>query len=163
MYPTASLVEAIPDIDSTHVLEESYSLPSLSSKFDPEDDSSGNLDFCECQAASQNENFSPSCQESDTRDCAPDSINQSVEESIFFKVDKGQCEQLRGAKEMLHAMQVGFLTGTQCLACSSRLFCIADAALVLCPECRMISPTHTNHDENTLVIRCHGVGLGVRA
>ena len=144
MYPTASSVEAIPDIDPKDVLEESIFR-------------SGHLD----SSNSQDEAFFRVWQEN-THGCAQDK-NQSMDDAIYLEVEKGTYEKLRGSKEMLHAINLGFLTGTQCLACSCRLYCIADAALVLCPECRMISPTNPNCNDKTLVIPCHGVGLGVRA
>ena len=94
MYPSASSVEAIPDIDPIDVLEDGFNL-SASCVFDPEDDSSSaDLDFSEGNDSSPTETPRRSGQEN-----AP----SMAQGSIYLEVEKGTCDKLRGAKEMLCA------------------------------------------------------------
>jgi hypothetical protein len=72
-----------------------------------------------------------------------------------IEVSPGEHLRLRGADETWRAVQVDFYMPCECMCCSLTIFCIQDAACVLCPECRVVSPmvgASTGSDG--------GVGLG---
>jgi hypothetical protein len=72
-----------------------------------------------------------------------------------IEVSPGEHLRLRGADETWRAIQVDFYMPCECMCCSLTIFCIQDAACVLCPECRVVSPmvgASTGSDG--------GVGLG---
>jgi hypothetical protein len=47
---------------------------------------------------------------------------------------------LRGADETLQAIESGFAIDAMCFCCEQSLQCVADAELVICPDCRVCSP-----------------------
>jgi hypothetical protein len=67
----------------------------------------------------------------------------------------GVTEQLRGAVETARAADINFVVPVQCISCTIDMLCIADAAYVICPLCRVVSQT-TQQALNDQ----WGVGLG---
>jgi hypothetical protein len=66
---------------------------------------------------------------------------------------------LIGVKESLEAYRNDRCTHTNCFECGTFLYCISTADLVLCPQCKAISPTDKHIPiliENTVVL---GMGL----
>jgi hypothetical protein len=74
----------------------------------------------------------------------------------MIEVAHGVFLLLRAAEETWAAMQQDYFTTCECTCCSIFLSCIADAAFVLCPECKTISSTENAVDTQG------GVGLGLR-
>lgn len=69
----------------------------------------------------------------------------------LVEISPGVRVPLRGAMETKECVQRDFFGQTLCYACNLKpLFCIQDAAYVLCPSCRVISPFEDN-----------GIGLGL--
>jgi hypothetical protein len=60
--------------------------------------------------------------------------------------------QLRGSEESLSALRQGFCRSLQCSICSLNFFVIKDAAMAVCPGCRLVIPA----DDNGM-----GLGLGM--
>ena len=84
---------------------------------------------------------------------------QQRDDPIYLEIEQGKLERLRGSKEMMQALNAGFVRTTDCLFCQCHMVCIADAAMALCPTCRSISPIdHSAHQS----WECHGVGLGMQ-
>jgi hypothetical protein len=79
----------------------------------------------------------------------------------MIQVAPGLSARLRGAAETWEAIQRDFYRPCMCLACSTDLFCIQDAWLVLCPDCRVLSPME-DLDGETRDVREGGVGLGFK-
>lgn len=67
----------------------------------------------------------------------------------------GVTARLRGAAETLAAVAADCYTLATCWVCQTNLGCVANAAYVLCPACRSVSPLQV--DDNYSV---DGVGLG---
>lgn len=57
-----------------------------------------------------------------------------------IEVAPGVHLQLRGAAETLRAIEDDFYIPAECSCCNMTLFCIQNADLVLCPDCRVVSP-----------------------
>jgi hypothetical protein len=75
----------------------------------------------------------------------------------MLMVTPGQWMRLRGADETWHAIQRDYYEPCICIDCSTEMFCISDAWLVLCPRCQSISPL----EDNVVTARREGgVGLG---
>jgi hypothetical protein len=53
-------------------------------------------------------------------------------------------------------VQNGHITRTTCFSCMSRLVCIDDADMVMCPDCHVISPVDGG-------LGGGGLGLGMKA
>ena len=68
-----------------------------------------------------------------------------------IEIAPGLSSPLRGSGETLLAIKNGNTTETTCLCCSRNLRCIADAAYVICPDCRVV---------NQVPFGDWGVGLG---
>lgn len=62
--------------------------------------------------------------------------------------------ELRGSEETWSALQRNFCRKVDCFCCETSMRVIADAAMVLCPECRMICPLDDGGGR--------GLGLGVK-
>ena len=70
----------------------------------------------------------------------------------MIMVAPGEHAELRGANETWAAIQADFYQPASCVSCDiETLFCIEDAAYILCPRCKVISP---NSDHG------HGIGMG---
>jgi hypothetical protein len=95
-----------------------------------------------------------------------------------IEIAPGKYLPLRGAAETTHAMECGFCVTIPCMVCNTLLICIANCELVLCPDCRILSPNtimtlkNSNRSINTAVtmdneisvrldVKC-GVGLGLQ-
>lgn len=169
MYPCKSLIEAIPDIDALDVLVEECGEGSTQCSSDTEDSSNGTLESVDPKDSIRDEVFcQPWRNQNPTQNtsCSTPGAHvnyESQQEPIYVEIEKGKQARLRGADEMLRAVEMGFLAYTDCMACSCRVCCVADAALVLCPECRMISPIERRPSDTRGVQSFHGVGLGMRA
>lgn len=75
----------------------------------------------------------------------------------LVEVAPGHWVELRGSEETWAALQRGFSRKLNCFCCETSMKVIADAAMVLCPECRMICPLESEGGaEGT------GLGLGVK-
>jgi len=103
---------------------------------------------------------------------APENIPTTT---TMIEVSPGTHVRLRGAAETWEAVQADFYTPCQCLVCGSSqagndtdvgssntkssptIFCIQDAAYVLCPVCKSVSPVETTDDSTKAA---EGVGLG---
>lgn len=57
-----------------------------------------------------------------------------------IQVAPGEWLPLRGAAETWAAVQSDFYMPTGCVCCEQTIFCIQDAAFVLCPICKVVSP-----------------------
>jgi len=67
---------------------------------------------------------------------------------IEIEIAPGEFRQLRGAEETMWALQQGRYQVVDCMNCSSCLQCIDDCELVICPDCRMVSPIVHNDDDD---------------
>ena len=81
---------------------------------------------------------------------------------LQVEITPGVFAPLRGSDETWHAIEDGFSTRVDCILCTTSLLCIADADYVLCPECRVVSPTNT-HELKLPPNHVGGVGLGLKA
>jgi len=60
----------------------------------------------------------------------------------LVEIHPGYSVPLRGSDETWHAYCHDNVASVDCTACLSHILCIASASMVLCPNCRMISPTY---------------------
>lgn len=58
-----------------------------------------------------------------------------------IEIAPGEYMPLRGSVETMDAVNNGSATQVACLACGIELQCVPDADLVICPDCRVLSPT----------------------
>jgi len=67
----------------------------------------------------------------------------------LVEIHPGYKVPLIGSDETWHAYCQNAAIGVKCCACQTDLYCVASSTLVLCPNCRMISPaaTTTNDDD----------------
>lgn len=75
------------------------------------------------------------------------------------EVEPGCFETLRGAKETSRAIADGSARTAMCWSCSLSLKCVPDCLLIICPDCRIVSPVEIPPDDVYLPF-CQGVGLG---
>jgi hypothetical protein len=78
------------------------------------------------------------------------------EDRTLVEVMPGTFVPLRGSAETWEAVQSGHITRTTCFSCMTRLVCIDDADMVMCPECQLISPVDGG-------VGGGGLGLGMKA
>ena len=64
---------------------------------------------------------------------------------------------LRGSSETQQAMSRNYVLGVNCLGCTLRLKCIANAEYILCPLCHCVSPLELSFPTEA---GAFGVGLG---
>jgi len=64
----------------------------------------------------------------------------SAVSTCTIEVAPGMHMRLRGSQETWRAIEQDFYMPSECICCNTTLFCIQDAAYVLCPDCRVISP-----------------------
>mmetsp|Transcript_8871 Transcript_8871/g.13735 ORF Transcript_8871/g.13735 Transcript_8871/m.13735 type:complete len:234 (-) Transcript_8871:221-922(-) len=71
---------------------------------------------------------------------------------------------LRGSRETHKALEEGNMAPVECLVCNLELLCLWDADLVLCPECRSMTPLSQTDNETggQTNVRRGGLGLGVK-
>ena len=153
-YPSLSSVEAIPEIDAQEILDES--------DYDSSSSSSCSLECADPTEALHDEEFYQAWQQSarvNQSNDVPGPI-QHHDDPIYLEIEKGKLERLRGSKEMMQALNVGYVRQVDCLCCPCHMVCIADAAMVLCPNCRSISPIELSAHPS---MECYGVGLGMEA
>ena len=68
-----------------------------------------------------------------------------------IEISPGNHQVLRGHKETLRYVRRDAVASATCLFCQDTVFCVNDAALVVCPTCRSISPLGDDG---------HGLALG---
>jgi hypothetical protein len=80
-------------------------------------------------------------------DCSseiPSSSRRSLEREegkpVQVEVYPGEFLHLRGAEETVDAIERGHSKSVFCYACGLGLRCVADCDLVICPDCRIMSP-----------------------
>jgi len=66
--------------------------------------------------------------------------NNNNDERPQIEVSPGVFMPLRGSKETMEAMKRGQALYVQCIFCNVQLCCIQDAEMVICPDCRVLSP-----------------------
>ena len=59
---------------------------------------------------------------------------------VEIEIAPGEFRPLRGSDETSRAIALGYTQQVDCFICSIRIQCIADCEMVICPECRMVSP-----------------------
>jgi hypothetical protein len=59
---------------------------------------------------------------------------------VHVEVYPGEFYHLRDAKETIEAVEQGYSQRVFCYACGLGLRCVADCELVICPDCRIMSP-----------------------
>lgn len=94
-----------------------------------------------------------------------------------IEVAPGHYMPLRGSAETMTAVESGMARTVLCMACQATLLCVPDAELVVCPDCRLLSPllpteskaysqTRTSHYESDVQpgvkYQVGGVGLGLK-
>ena len=107
------------------------------------------------------------------------SSSSSSNTPVEIEVAPGMCLPLRGSNETMMAVDCGRAVTVSCFMCETSLCCVQDCQLVLCPECRILSPVEDHcpklyhslphlggwqddeEDENEQVTR-NGVGLGLK-
>lgn len=73
----------------------------------------------------------------------------------MVEVTPGNFVPLRGSAETLEAVHLGRTRGVTCLVCQLRLVCVDGADMVICPQCKSISPVEGGSSGG-------GLGLGLR-
>lgn len=59
---------------------------------------------------------------------------------IAVEVTPGHFMPLRGSEETMRAIESGRAHVVECMACGAVLTCVPDCELVICPDCRVLSP-----------------------
>lgn len=77
---------------------------------------------------------------------------------LMIQVAPGVKVPLRGSEETWEAINEDFYVPCICIGCQTTLCVIQDAAYLLCPSCRTISPMEGHFVDHTLA----GVGMGFR-
>jgi len=80
-----------------------------------------------------------------------------------IEVSPGVYLPLHGTDETLEAMRCGDLLACQCIICIEPLYCVDYAAYVLCPKCRVVSPSIDTYGTDLGTSCAKGVGLGMMA
>uniref|UniRef100_A0A7S4VHB8 Uncharacterized protein n=1 Tax=Ditylum brightwellii TaxID=49249 RepID=A0A7S4VHB8_9STRA len=73
-----------------------------------------------------------------------ESYNNYSMERPQIEISPGQYMPLRGSEETWYAIQSGECSSACCTVCNLKLLCISDADLVLCPDCRVLSPLNAD-------------------
>jgi hypothetical protein len=83
------------------------------------------------------------------------STSQRKKDPVYIEIFPGNTQILRGADETNAAIEKNFVNSCKCISCATEHLCIANAAFVICPECRCVSqaPDHALKEQ-------YGVGLG---
>jgi hypothetical protein len=88
--------------------------------------------------------------------------------NLQLEIAPGVFALVRGSDETWNAIERGFSSNVECFVCSTSLICIADADYVLCPDCRVVSPTGAEEKKmpasSSVFYQYHrgGVGLGLK-
>jgi hypothetical protein len=72
---------------------------------------------------------------------------------VKVEVAPGEYMTLRGSDETLRAIEMGYARIVTCFACSASLACVPDCNLVICPDCRVISPVCAEQDDRKMAQR----------
>jgi len=83
-----------------------------------------------------------------------DENDHEIYERPLIEVSPGQFAELRGSKETMNALLSKFSREIVCACCSTRIEFIRDAAMVICPSCRVVIPLDNKNGR--------GLGLGVK-
>ncbi|CAB9496430.1 expressed unknown protein [Seminavis robusta] len=86
------------------------------------------------------------------------SNDANTKKSELVQIYPGMYVPLRSAQETKVAIANDFYRSIPCWSCSTSMFCILDAAYVICPTCRVISPLEDGSDGRVMVRR--GLGMG---
>lgn len=89
-----------------------------------------------------------------SRDFDRELPQQHQPKQLEVEIAPGVSERLRGAEETSLALEHGRYISSDCMCCGARSYCIDDASYLLCPICKVVSPTGTGGESG-------GVGLGV--
>jgi hypothetical protein len=79
-----------------------------------------------------------------------------------IEISPGLVATIRGAEETKQAIARNFVIYPDCMSCNMNLTCIADADYVICPDCKVISPSGSNIAHSNDMDWGGGVGLGLR-
>ena len=82
-----------------------------------------------------------------------------TQSQVDVEIAPGQYMPLRGSAETLEAVESGKASMVSCFACEATLWCVPDADLVVCPDCRILSPLASKQSSPP---RVGGVGLGMK-
>eukprot|EP00978_Attheya_sp_CCMP212_P037455 scaffold176631_cov50-Attheya_sp.AAC.2 len=80
-----------------------------------------------------------------------------------LEISPGEYMPLRGSAETWDALEKGFIQTVNCWGCQCSLDCIRDAQLVICPECRTLSPIPSLKSDDSDENPVGGVSLGVKS
>jgi hypothetical protein len=72
----------------------------------------------------------------------------SQPQPVEVEVAPGEFMPLRGSDETLQAIEMGYARIVTCFACSASLACVPDCELVICPDCRVISPICAEQEDD---------------
>lgn len=86
-------------------------------------------------------------------------FQEESKEQTLVEVTPGNFVPLIGSESTWSAVQEGRIAHTTCFDCMARLVCINVADMIMCPECRVISPVS---DESGKASGGGGLGLGMK-
>jgi hypothetical protein len=73
---------------------------------------------------------------------------------VEIEVSPGLFLPLRGSQETMEAVDSGRAMVVHCMACQTSLYCVPDCQLVLCPDCRILSPAEEMSSPSSAVVPC---------
>ena len=73
---------------------------------------------------------------------------RKTKRSLLFIDIGGASIPLVGSEETVRALHQNQCTNVTCCDCATFLYCVDTATMVLCPECRSVSPILTTSDPN---------------
>jgi len=85
-------------------------------------------------------------EETDQTENRAETCPPSRPKEIQIEVFPGFFLPLRGAKETIQAIESGNAQTVTCLSCNVLLFSVPDCEMVICPDCRFLSPVPTSDD-----------------
>jgi len=74
-------------------------------------------------------------------------VNENPSQKIQIEVAPGLFMPLRGSDETMDAIESGRARMVICFACNAKLSCVPDCELVICPDCRVVSPVEDDEDD----------------
>jgi len=87
-----------------------------------------------------------------------------VNDNPHIEVAPGVKMEVRGADETLRAIHGGYAIIAICSCCQVKLRCVPDAEVVVCPDCRVLTPLVTDYSKtknnNISFAQKRGIGLG---
>ena len=118
--------------------------------------------------ASSDDSYSPTSSRSPLSNSSdriiPSRSSITGEAVKMMEISPGQFLPVRGASETEHAIRSAEIQETPCTSCSTKLFCLIGAELVLCPTCRVVGPildVGGGPNRGRSGKRVYGVGLGL--